>query len=306
MILVFGGTGFLGRNLVPELVRHHRTVQVVSRSPDTAFLARHAPRAHPVTLEMFRADPASVLYGCSTIVYLASASTPGSNLEEPWREASATVEPLLRTMTAVAEHSDAHVIYMSSGGTVYGSTDLNPIPETAPLNPISPYGLGKQMSETALGFLARDRGLRATILRAANPIGRWQSNPSQGVVGALCRAAAHGTAFPMLGEGDSVRDYFDVMDLCRAIIEVIDRPDLGAGRTWNVGSGRGRTLAEIHALVESVVGREIPVQRRPARSSDVRKVVLDISRISADLGWRPTSDLVRPVADVWDQVRTTG
>lgn len=305
MILVFGGTGFLGSNLVPELVRHGKAVQIVSRNPDTSFLARHAPSVRSVTLEMFQADPATLLYDCTAIVYLASASTPGSNLREPWREASSTVEPLLRTMTAVADHGEPHVIYLSSGGTIYGPTDLDLIPETAPLNPISPYGMGKQMSETALAFLARNRGLRTTILRAANPIGRWQSNPSQGVVGALCRAAAQGTTFPMLGDGESVRDYFDVMDLCRAIIEVIDHPEIGIGRTWNVGSGQGRTLAEMHTLVESITGRRIAVQRRPARSSDVRKAILDISRISNDLGWRPTPDIARPVADVWEQVRIT-
>lgn len=301
MILVFGGTGFLGRNLVPELLRRRRSVQVISRNPDTAFLARHAPQARPVTLELFRADPASVLYDCSTVVYLASASTPGSNVEEPWREASSTVEPLLRTMSAVADHSDAHVIYLSSGGTIYGSTDLASIPETAPLRPISPYGLGKQMSEIALDFLARSRGLRVTVLRPANPIGRWQSNPSQGVVGALCRAAAQGTAFPMLGKGDSVRDYFDVMDLCKAIMKAMDRPEASVGRTWNVGSGKGYALTEIHEIVQRVVGRTIAVQHRAPRASDVKKVVLDISRISADLGWQPNSSLESAVADVWAQ-----
>ncbi len=304
MILVFGGTGFVGRNLVPMLREQGRNVRVVSRRPDGAFLDAHAPGTEHLTLEQFYADPAAALFGCTSVIYLASTSTPGANLTTPWQEAQDTLDPVLRVMSNLVEFGSndgqmPHFVYLSSGGTVYGQVDQNMIHEDTPLNPISPYGLGKKMSEIAVDFMARTRGLRATILRPANPIGQWQTSLSQGVVGALCRAATQGASFPMLGDGSAVRDYFDVRDLARAIIMTLDAPDASVGQIWNVGSGCGNSVREIHALVQDVSGRDIAIETRPSRPTDVDRVVLDIGQINAALNWHPSHELRDTLRGIW-------
>jgi UDP-glucose 4-epimerase len=299
MILIIGGTGFVGKNLVTSLHARGKRMRVVSRAPDTGFLEQHAPGTSALRLEQFMADPNAALFDVETVVYLASTSTPGANLETPWREARDTVEAAMRVLVAVQQHSSANVIYLSSGGTVYGETTSDLISEDSILRPISPYGLGKKMTEAAVDFMARTQGLRTTVLRPSNPIGRWQVSVSQGVVGALMRAADQGTTFNMIGEGSAVRDYFDVRDLSRAIEMVIDAPEKCNGKIWNVGSGQGTSVREILELVQEVSGREIIVQRTPARSTDVARVVLDTSAIHTTLGWTPQHGLRASLQDIW-------
>lgn len=299
MIVVIGGTGFVGKNLTQTLHAAGQPLRVVSRRPDTGFLDTHAPQAEALTLETFLADPAAALFGCEAVVYLASTSTPGVNLDTPWRESCDTVEPATRVMTMVARHSKAHFVYLSSGGTVYGQCHDPMIGEDVPLNPISPYGLGKKMTEAAIAYMALNQGLRATILRPSNPIGQWQTSLSQGVVGALMRAARAGTPFPEIGDGCAVRDFFDVRDLVTAILGVLAAPEKSVGQTWNVGSGQGHSIREMRELVQEVTGQPITVEHHPARQSDVDRVVLDISRIRAAIGWEPEISLRVSLQDIW-------
>lgn len=299
MILVFGGTGFIGRNLVAELHRQGRPAMVVSRQPDRFFLATHAPSVENTTTETFLADPKSFLATSQAVVYLANTSTPGANVDLPWREASDNLAPMMRVAQAVAKESNTHFIYLSSGGTVYGQVPAPMAKEDDPLNPISPYGLGKKMGEAFLNYTARTAGLRHTVLRPSNPIGIWQSNRSQGLVGVLMRAALHGETFSMLGEGTAVRDYFDVRDLVTAILGTVDAPGTSIGKVWNVGSGIGHSVKDVRDLVETISGRPIKTEILPSRQTDVDRIVLDISRIRDELGWAPRWSLEDSLTDIW-------
>lgn len=299
MILLVGGTGFIGKNLLLRLGASGVKTTVVSRQPDREFLARFSPLTTALTLEQFYSDPSAALFDCRSVVYLASSSTPGSNLTAPWREATHTVEPLLRMIKAVVDHSDAHFVFLSSGGTVYGPCNVDLLTEDLPLNPISPYGLGKKMCEAVVQHMATVHRLRQTILRPANPIGRWQESQGQGVVGALLRAARDGTSFPMIGDGTAIRDYFDVSDLAAAIIATLQAPDKSSGRIWNVGSGHGHSVSEMLNMVRIVTGRNIEVKPLPPRDTDVDRVVLDINGIRAALGWSCQVDLEDGIQDVW-------
>lgn len=302
MILIIGGTGFIGKNLLVELVRQGYETTVVSRHPDQDFLLRHGKSSESTTTELFLADPASALIGCKAVVYLASSSTPGANLEAPWRDLELNVEPAMRIMQAVARHSDAHFIFLSSGGAIYGHTDSPEIPEDSALNPISPYGLGKQMIEAAIGYTARSSGLRSTILRAANPIGRWQKSRSQGLVGVLMRASLTGEGFHMIGDGSAIRDYFDVQDLVAAILAVIDAGDKTTGQIWNVGSGRGLSTCDMINLVQQITGVTLEVTQLPPRASDVDSAVVDIRAIKAAIGWEPQIAIETSLSGIWQDL----
>jgi UDP-glucose 4-epimerase len=303
VILVIGGTGFIGKNLLIALNRIGTETISVSRQPDLQFLEAHSPGTRALTVEQFISDPAAALFGCKAVVYLASISTPGANLEAPWREAQGTVEPLMRIMANVVQHSDAHFIYFSSGGTVYGPNDALQISEDAPLNPISPYGLGKKMSEAAVRFMADTHGLRQTILRPANPVGHWQTSRSQGVVGALLRAVQSDSHFPLIGGGRAIRDYIDVADLVDATLAVIEKSDKSVGQIWNVGSGQGHSVLELVEMVQQITGHQITAEPQPRRNSDVDRVVLDINRISEAIGWRATVPLISTLEKAWQALQ---
>ena len=194
---------------------------------------------------------------------------------------------MLRMLHAIAAHNPAtHFVFLSSGGTVYGHSGEKPVAEDAPLRPVSAYGFSKVMSEKAIDLMASTAGLRATILRPSNPVGAWQSGERQGLVGAILNAAAAGTPFQRIGAGETVRDYFDVRDLCEAILAVLDQPDLSVGQTFNVGSGEGLTINQILAKTAEVTGRWVEVVNVPARTFDVERIVLDTQAIRQALCWQ--------------------
>lgn len=151
------------------------------------------------------------------------------------------------------------------------------------------------MSEQALSLLSETVGLRLSVLRPANPVGRWQTGDRQGLIAVILNAIDQNRPVIRLGEGTAVRDYFDVGDLCAAIIAVIDQPRISIGATYNVGSGIGQSINEIIDLVGKVVGKRVEVEDRPARAQDVRNIVLDCTRIRSALGWHAETPLVNTV-----------
>lgn len=299
MILIVGGNGFIGKNLAHTLHLQGRAFRVISRSPDVEFLNQRAPTACSISMTEFVADPAAALAGCQAVIYLVSTSTPTSNLDAPWREIKDNIELAMQTMMHVTTHSRAHFVFVSSGGAIYGPTTGYPIKEETPLNPISPYGLGKKMTEAGLDYMAATQGLRHTVLRPGNPIGLWQQNPSQGIIRILMNAVLTNSPFTIFGNGQAARDYFDVADLVDAILATIDAPDISTGRVWNVGSGTGSSINDILKMVQNITNRRIETRFEPPRASDVDRVVLDISRISSALGWQPRIALEDCLERIW-------
>jgi UDP-glucose 4-epimerase len=240
-----------------------------------------------------------LLAEAEAVVYLASDSVPSTFAAEPWREIPVNVEPAARFFArCAATNPSAKLLLISSGGTVYGRTEGTPVPEDAPTRPISGYGLGKLLIEQALAFVGRTRGLAYNVLRVSNAVGRWQNNDTQGIVSIALRAARDRTLIDLYGGGAQVRDYVDADDVADAVLAAcLDRHH--ADQIWNVGSGIGRSVAEMIRLVEEVTGRSVPIRHLPARPIDVAAVVLDCSRIRRDLNWVAGQPIEATIADVW-------
>jgi UDP-glucose 4-epimerase len=293
VILVIGGTGFIGRNLLLSLHASGLKAITASRIPNHVFLNAYMPSVEAISMCDLYAAPELVLPKCSAVIWLAGGAGPGQNAQEPWLEMGETVQPVVQMAHAVIEHQPhAHFVFLSSGGTVYGNPEVCPVHENVPLRPISAYGFGKVMSEQALSLLSETVGLRLSVLRPANPVGRWQTGDRQGLIAVILNAIDQNRPVIRLGEGTAVRDYFDVGDLCAAIIAVIDQPRKSIGATYNVGSGIGYSINEIIDLVGKVVGKRVEVEDRPARAQDVRNIVLDCTRIRSALGWHAETPLV--------------
>jgi UDP-glucose 4-epimerase len=177
---------------------------------------------------------------------------------------------------------------------VYGRGTATPSPETAPLTPISSYGYGKLAAEEALRFLGRAAGLRVAVLRAANPVGRWQTNLAHGVISVAIRAARAGEPITLFGGGHQVRDFFDADDLALAIIRAADDTSYDIG-TWNVGSGIGTRVIDVVKMVEETVGQPIAINHHPKRTIDVEYAVLDCTLAREQLGWTAQTPLFQSI-----------
>lgn len=295
MMILFGGNSFIGRHVAAAAEGRH-PVTVVSRKKDEAFLAQQAPSAHFMHPEdFFGAAGAELVRSARSFLYLANTSIPATNAATPWVELSDNVIPAFSTVMRTAElNPRIRILFPSSGGTVYGNGPTSPIPETAPLAPISPYGLAKTMGEQTIGYIARTTGADYAILRISNPVGIWHSTRGQGLVEVALKKALAGESLTVFGKGSTVRDYFDADDLADALLR-IGFAEGPLSDVWNVGSGAGSTVRDVVDLIAQVTGRTLILDFAPQRPTDVNYSVLDVRKIERRFGWKSRLSLKKTV-----------
>jgi UDP-glucose 4-epimerase len=234
-------------------------------------------------------DPTSVanaIAGCEIIFHLVTASTPASANLDKVVDLTANVASTLHLLDACRETSVKRVVFVSSGGTIYGIPDQVPTPETSPTNPITAYGISKLAIEKYLGLYEYLYGLEYRVVRVANPFGPYQTAiKNQGVIAAFLRQALTHEPIEMWGDGSITRDYVFIDDVVESL--KLAATHGGAGRIFNIGSGEGRTLNEIVASINRLLGKEIQVNRRSGRTVDVPVSILDTSFAARELNWYP-------------------
>ncbi|WP_427914253.1 NAD-dependent epimerase/dehydratase family protein [Ramlibacter sp. MMS24-I3-19] len=281
-VLLLGGAGFIGSALASRLARDDVPVHVVGR--------------HEVDRLV------TVLPLCHTVIHLASATTPGSSATRPNLELD-NLALTLRLLESLKEFPDIHLIYFSSGGTVYGNPDRLPVTEDSPIAPLSNHGAGKAAQEAFCRAL-RDQGHAVTILRPSNAYGPGQAlRHGFGLVRAMLEHARHGTTLEIWGDGENVRDFIYIDDIVEATTRLIGQPK--DSETYNLGAATGYSINEVRRLVETASGMQVRTTPRPARKIDVRGVVLDTSRIRARLDWQPAVDLPEGLERTWKWLHRT-
>ena len=302
MIVLVGANGFLGRHMCELLERKGVPAVAVSRNRDRAFFEHFAPSLKVMDLSDFASSAGrDVIAEAKTIVYFAWQSVPSTFAHAPWREVPENVQPAFELFLRVAEiSSEAKIVFLSSGGTIYGSEGTTPKSETATTHPISPYGLGKLMTEEALRFVGRTKGTAYAILRPSNPVGRWQLNKTLGIVGAALRAVNARVPMRLFG-GAQVRDFIDADDVAEAIYAA-SCDSLHRAATWNVGSGIGVTITEMLDRISKTIGQPIPLEHAPARAIDVAHVVLDCRKIAKDLAWKSKRPIEQSISSLWNAI----
>jgi UDP-glucose 4-epimerase len=301
MILLVGGCGFLGGHLCDLLGRHRDQALIVSRKPDPLLLGEFGPTVSAMSAREFAGGAGDdAIRSASAIVYLAWTSVPATFADEPSLELRENVLPAFDFFLRVAHIAPkTKIVLLSSGGTVYRCEGRSaPKSETAPLGPISAYGLGKVLSEEALRFVGRTHGTPYVILRVSNAIGRRQHNNAQGIVSIALRAARDGLPVELFGGGNQVRDFVDADDVAHAIraacLETA-HPDA----TWNIGSGKGLSIRDLLHRLEEVIGRSVAVKAAPPRKLDVAHIVLDCRKAAEELGWTAKIPIERSISDIW-------
>jgi UDP-glucose 4-epimerase len=237
------------------------------------------------------------LAGVSTVVLLVSQSSPGSFANRAESEVVHNLLPYARFLEVVPSSSIGHVVFVSSGGTVYGQQIGAAIDEHHPTKPISFYGAGKLMVETMLQTALAELDVPWTVLRPSNPVGADQDVGRVGFVKNAVHAAMTGSKLEIWGDGSIVRDYFHVQDLAESIKMSLNN-NLAYNRIFNVGTGVGTSINEVLDLVERVSSRSIERSYKPSRYVDVRSNVLSSRLIADTLGWRPSRNLFEIVEEL--------
>ena len=302
--LIIGGTGFVGQALAPRLVEAGHRVNLVARRPvSMGFSGKAVLHTSPL-------DNAKLLHTllpqCQTVFYLASDSTPGTSASEPMWEAELNLSPALRFLDILQKYDHVHLIFISSGGTVYGNPRTLPVDESHPLSPLSYHGAGKIAAEAFLQAYCRQFGRNVTILRPSNFYGPGQPyRKGFGIVRGILEHLRRDLPVEIWGDGENVRDFLYIEDFADACLRL---SEVGQKRNtidvFNVGYGKGVSINRLCGLVETATGKRIRKEYRPGRSIDVRSVVLDYSKLNQFAGWKPATELETGLTRTWEWLKT--
>lgn len=306
-ILVLGGNGFIGRHVVAEFVGAGYEVRVFDRPRQ----GRISQAGHQSGVEshagdfLNKADLLRALEGISTVVHLISMTVPQNSFENPVHDVETNLIGTLRLLAAMKEKGVHRILYISSGGAVYGPPFYLPIDENHPTNPIVPYGISKLAIEKYLLMYANTEGLQAISLRVSNPYGPGQRiEKAQGVLTAFLHKTLFGMPLEIWGDGEVRRDFLYVQDVAKAFVLALAYLENGGSkRVFNIGAGQSWSINQLLKIVCKVTGRDPQVIWKPSRRFDTPENVLSHSLAKSEFGWEPQISIHEGVEKTVDWLR---
>lgn len=295
-ILVLGGNGFIGTHLVELMSSSGARVRVLDRAGSL--------QSHPAAGVEYRytdfddiAGLTESLADVDVVIHLISTTVPGTANLDPVADIEGNLIGSVRLLQQMRNAGVQRLVFLSSGGTVYGNAKSLPIPEEHERNPLSSYGIVKTAIESYISMHRNLWGLSALVVRASNPFGPRQRHLGvQGAIPTFFQRALDGEEIKIWGDGSAVRDYIYISDLVSFILEGVRRNLSGV---FNVGSGVGTSLNEILKLITEVSGITPVVRYLSPREFDVKDVVLDISKARRESDWTPRVPLVEGFQHYW-------
>lgn len=295
-VLVTGGCGFIGSHVVDSLLSWGYRVRVFDRQAER-FRAPINGVEYQFGNFNDRMAVIDALSGIDAVMHLVSTTFPGTADLDPRTDVLDNLGGTLSLLDAMVSLGMSRIVFMSSGGTVYGPPDTVPIPESHPLRPISSYGIVKCAIEHYLEMYRRTRGLLPVSIRAANPYGPRQGHAGvQGVITTFLNRALANEQIDIWGDGSVIRDYLHVTDLAELCVMALGSDRTGA---YNAGSGTGTSLNTIIDTIGAVTGKRLDPVYKPGRTIDVQHSVLDIVRAETDFGWSCKVPLHDGIADTY-------
>jgi UDP-glucose 4-epimerase len=308
-VLVTGGAGFIGSNLVHALITGRHEVGVI----DDLSVGR-AENLHPAAwfrrIDILDPALADVVaeFAPDAVVHLAAQADVQASIADPARDHAVNVDGT-RAVAAAAAAAGAERVISASSAAVYGEPAEVPLSETSPKRPMNPYGCSKLEAETALAEALSGTETDFASFRFANVYGPRQDGHGEGgVVAIFATRLAAGERPVIYGTGRQTRDFIYVGDVVGAIIYALasDAPLAGPlpdGSAYNISTGRESSVEEIAGTLrmESMVLKEF--EHRPAREGDAERSALDPAKALEVFDWTASQDLESGLAMTWAYFR---
>ena len=296
-VLVTGGAGFIGSHVADAYLERGWSVTVVDNLasgkienvPEGAEFVEMDIRDERLP-EIFKKNG-----GFDLVSHHAAQVDVRVSVARPRFDADVNVVGLLNVLDAAKDSGVGRVVFVSSGGVVYGNADQRPIPEAAPKRPESPYGVTKLVGEYYLRCYRLLHDLDYVVLRYSNVYGpRQDPHGEAGVVAIFSNLIIRGEPFTIFGDGEQTRDYIYVDDVVAANMAVSEAT-LGDGtelddRAFNVGTGVETSVNQLAEGLMQGAGREVPVKSAPARTGELQWSCLANDRLRS-LGWEAAVDV---------------
>lgn len=302
-ILVSGGAGFIGSNIVDAYIRHGHTVAVVDNlstglsenlNSDAQFYQADIRNSQEISKVFDDFKPQIVNHHAAQIDVRKSTS-------DPFFDADVNIIGSLNIMKASAEHHVTKLIYASSGGAVYGDPEYLPADERHPIRPIAEYGVSKHIVEHYLYVYGSNYDLNYSVLRYANVYGPRQNvHGEAGVIAIFIGKLLSGEQPTIFGDGNATRDYVYVEDVVRANVLALDHGD----RTIiNIGTGIETSVNAIFSLISNTVRSSIPPAYESARVGEISRTFLSNHLAEKLLGWKPLTTIEAGIQKTVDHVK---
>jgi UDP-glucose 4-epimerase len=296
--VVTGGAGFVGSHVVDALLARGDEVVVVDSLAKGK--RENLARGADLRVQDIR-DSLDALFDDvrpEAVFHLAAQADVRVSVERPAEDAQINVVGTVNVLEAARRH-DAQVVFSSTGGAIYGEC-TEPARETAPLLPLSPYGISKLSGEEYLRGYNRLYGSNHVSLRYGNVYGpRQDPHGEAGVVAIFLGALADGQAPKIFGEGMQTRDYVYVGDVARATLLAVGH----RGGVFNVGTGAETSVLDLFELCRRVAGSDVRATPAPARLGELQQSVLDPTLARRELGFEAAVDLEEGLEATWDWIR---
>lgn len=287
--LIFGGGGFIGSAIADRLLRDGHSVRIFERPRVDPFrIFKASEQVEWITGDFLSThDVGEAIAGMDVVLHLVSTTLPKSSNDDPIYDVQSNVVGTLQMLNAMVAQSVRKIVFISSGGTIYGIPKYQPIDEQHPTDPLVSYGITKLTIEKYLHLFNLIHGIKTITLRVANPYGeRQRIETAQGAVGVFIHHALKNIPLEIWGDGSTMRDYIHISDVAEAFVKAIGYS--GPQSVFNISSGYGTSLNELISTLEQVLGKSIERRYLPARPFDVPVNVLCNHLAREELKWVPS------------------
>lgn len=299
--VIFGGNGFIGSHLVDRLLDSGWDICVFDKNKEKF-------RGEKKGIRYIYGDfgdrqlMRTALMNMDIVFHLIGTTLPSTSNENPIFDVQSNVLNSIVLLEECINESPKKIIFLSSGGTVYGIPQKNPVSELHATNPICSYGITKLAIEKYLHLFHHLYGLNYTILRAGNPFGERQDPyGQQGIISVFLGKIQRKEPIVIWGDGTIVRDYFYIDNLVDAFLASIDSPN--SNGVFNIGSGRGYSLLQILDELKKITGKSPEVIYEKSRKFDIPELVLNTTKAKNELGWRIKVSIEEGIEKVWKWIQ---
>jgi len=293
MIVITGGSGFIGSHLCSSLCGEGQEAMIIDIAPPPLGAKAQFVRASVL-------DPArlqKLFAGAEAVAHLAALIDVQSSIADPFSDFQVNAQGTINVLEAARRAGVGKVVFASSAA-VYGNPEEIPIRESHPTNPLSPYGASKLAAERYVLLYNRLYGMKNTVLRLFNVYGRGQSafSPYSGVITKFAAAISSGKQPTIYGDGKQTRDFVHVDDAANAFLLAMESG--GCDTPLNIGSGRETSILELLDAMCAAAGKSPAPQFLPAREGEIQRSVAEISLAKRKIGYYPKIPLAQGLKEM--------
>ncbi len=285
-ILVTGGAGFIGANLVNALIEHGHDVVIIDNLV-TGKKNNLNPKAKFYNIDIRDKDIEKIFkeHNFDIVNHHAAQIDVRKSVENPVYDRDVNVIGLLNLLQNSIKYKIKKFINISSGGVIYGDDAELPIKETAKKNPLSPYGISKLSGENYMYIYNKLHNLKYTTLRYSNVYGKYQDPKGEaGVIAIFSNLMLDKKQPVMYGDGKQTRDYVYVKDVVNANLLAMEKGDYEA---FNIGTGTETSVIELFNIMKKITDYQGEPKHEPARPGELLRNSLDITKAKKLLNWQP-------------------